>query len=97
MVYSLYVEIKMGNFYFFVLTSSDVLVYDKITFTFKCCNWHGPIVHDKRYHVKCAMTNFNRVEVLSLIVSPLRLCKHTLVTPTTRKTYLRTASVANYL
>ena len=46
MVYSLYVEIKMGNFYFIVLTSSDVLVglYDKITFTFKCYNRHGPIV-----------------------------------------------------
>ena len=40
---------------------------------------------------------FNRVAVLPLIVSPLRLCKHTLVTPTTRKTHLSTAWLASYL
>ena len=56
----------MGNFHFIVLTSSDVLVYDKITFTFKCCNRHGLIVHHKRYYAKCAMT-------LTLIV--LKCCR----------------------
>ena len=38
-------------YYFFVFTSYDVLVYDKITFTLKCNNRHVQYINDSMQNV----------------------------------------------